>query len=508
MSIRRLVFWITLMAVFAMAVRISIDSDTWWHLRTAAWILENGSVPRADPFSYTRLGEPWPHPGWIVQVPMLLIYRGLGPGGLNLWVAGMVTLAYLYIWRAMQAGVFLKAFVIVLGAATAGVYWAARPYMASFVLAALFLWVLEDYRWGRRDRLWWLPLAMIVWVNSHGGFVIGILIWGVYGVGLGARWLGRSMRIGTQSEDEEPAGDEAGSESARAGASFADSSPAAVGRMLLIGLLLLVAVLINPNGATMLAYPLQTVEIQALQDFIQEWQSPDFHQLQVHPFIWLLLLTFAAAAASRKGLELVDFLLVAGFAYLGLLAGRNLALFGLAAPIVLARHAGPVLASWAAQLEIRLRANRPGRQPGWQGGLNWLLLALLFLAVVIKAALVFPAAENQKAFDEFLPVEAVAFLREYRPPGALFNSYNWGAYLLWALPEYPVFVDGRTDLYDDEVIGQWFQVVRAEPGWEETLSNWQVNTILLEPHMPVVALLEMRGWQLLHQDERAVVYGR
>jgi hypothetical protein len=72
-------------------------------------------------------------------------------------------------------------------------------------------------------------------------------------------------------------------------------------------------------------------------------------------------------------------------------------------------------------------------------------------------------------------LEAVDFLKENHPEGRLFNSYNWGGYLLWALPEYPVFVDGRTDLYNDEIIGQWSQVVRAEEGWQEVLARWDVH---------------------------------
>jgi len=75
------------------------------------------------------------------------------------------------------------------------------------------------------------------------------------------------------------------------------------------------------------------------------------------------------------------------------------------------------------------------------------------------------------------------------PPGRLFNSYNWGGYLLWELPEYPVFIDGRTDLYNDELINEWLQVMRGEPGWQEALDRWQVRLVLLEPGAPVVEQL-------------------
>ncbi len=171
-----------------MAMRPSLDSDTWWHLRTGAWILEQRSVPQTDPFSYTRQGADWQYPGWLVEAPLVLIYRYLGAGGLNLWTALMATMAFMFVWRRLSGGVFLRAFVTILAAAAAGIYWAARPYMVTFLLTAVFLWILEGYRWDCPDvrkakrRLWWLPVLMIVWANSHGGFITGFILLGVYGL--------------------------------------------------------------------------------------------------------------------------------------------------------------------------------------------------------------------------------------------------------------------------------------------------------------------------------------
>jgi hypothetical protein len=80
--------------------------------------------------------------------------------------------------------------------------------------------------------------------------------------------------------------------------------------------------------------------------------------------------------------------------------------------------------------------------------------------------------------------------------------------LQWALPEYPVFVDGRTDLYNDEIIGEWFQVVRAEEGWQDVLDKWGVNLVFLEKGMAVLDELDAAGWKLLYADDRAEIYAR
>jgi hypothetical protein len=173
---------------------------------------------------------------------------------------------------------------------------------------------------------------------------------------------------------------------------------------------------------------------------------------------------------------------------------------------VLTRHAAPTLSAFRRYLGLhRASPTTPTRAQKW---LNLAVLLVLLLAVVLKASVDFPPAANLEAFRQSMPVDAVAFIKEESMPGRLFNSYNWGGYLLWELPQYPVFIDGRTDLYSDEVIDQWLQVVRAEPGWQATLDRWGVRLILLEPSMPIVAHLGNAGWQELYRDQRAVVYAR
>src|SRR5512141_790592 len=113
----RLVTVITFLAIFAMAARISVDTDTWWHLRAGQWIWDNQALLKVDPFSYTRSGASWQYPGWLVEVPLFWIYHAFGPGGLNMWTAGMVTLAFAFVWRTLSGGPFLRAFVMVLAAA-------------------------------------------------------------------------------------------------------------------------------------------------------------------------------------------------------------------------------------------------------------------------------------------------------------------------------------------------------------------------------------------------------
>ena len=496
MSTRKLVVWITFMAVFAMAARVSVDTDTWWHLRTGQIIVEDKMFPVTDPFSHTRAGESWQGAsvGWVMQVGLYLIFKALGFGGLNILQAVMVTLAFWFVYRTLSGGEFAKAFVIVLAATASGVYWAARPYLMSFLLAAITFWVLEDFRWRRKDRLWLLPFLMILWSNSHGGFAIGMMLWGLYGLHEGVQWLDR-VRV-----EEKLIPPEISLKWLKKG------MRGRAGRMLKIGALMIAGASVNREGLAIWLYPFQTVSIGVLQEFIQEWQSPNFHDLQVQPFAWLLLITLGTLGISKQKLALTDFLLVAGFGYLSFLAARNIAVFALVAPAVLTRHMEPVLGEMSQRLGFGNSAER--NVPKTQIMLNWGIVVLLGLVVVVKVYSVLPEEANREVFSQQVPVEAVAYLKDLQPSGLLLNSYNWGGYLIWEAPKHPVFVDGRTDLYGDEIIMQWYRIVSADDGWQELLEQWDIELILLEPGWPLVKLLAAEGWKTLYQDDIAVIYAR
>ena len=145
---------------------------------------------------------------------------------------------------------------------------------------------------------------------------------------------------------------------------------------------------------------------------------------------------------------------------------------------------------------------------GVQKAFNLTIVAVLALAAAIKVyAVTQPALVSMYERQNF-PAGAVEWLKAEQPQGRLFNAYEWGGYLTWRLPEYPVFVDGRTDLFGDEIIGEWLGAVNAEEGWEASLEAWDVDLALLPPGYPLVGALEEAGWTRLYEDEQAVVLGR
>ncbi|NPA30995.1 MAG: hypothetical protein GXO37_03245, partial [Chloroflexi bacterium] len=204
-------------------------------------------------------------------------------------------------------------------------------------------------------------------------------------------------------------------------------------------------------------------------------------------------------------------LLWLGFGALAWSAVRHVALFALVAPVV---WVAPAARAWAPmriaieKVGVRLRKTRPRRASRPRPLLNALLVAVLFGLGGLKAWWPYATGQAAAHFAAMYPQTALAYIRQVRPQARLFNDYNWGGYILWHWPEQRVFVDGRTDLYGDEILSQYLTVVQARPGWAAVLDRWEVDTVLLEPEMPIVTVLPRFGWAEVYRDDHAVVLMR
>ncbi|PJF27165.1 MAG: hypothetical protein CUN53_05090, partial [Phototrophicales bacterium] len=84
-----------------------------------------------------------------------------------------------------------------------------------------------------------------------------------------------------------------------------------------------------------------------------------------------------------------------------------------------------------------------------------------------------------------------------------------GGYLVYALPDYPVFVDGRTDLYGDALLTRYLQTALGSPGWEDTLTEYEINLVLVETGSGLaLRLLDDPAWSLVYDDPLASIYVR
>lgn len=478
LTLSRLVTAITFIALAAMAVRTAADTDMYWHLLTGRYILQTRAVPLTDPFSWTAAGTPWVDVHWLSQIGLYATYAAFGQAGLSLLVAGLVVLAFALVWKQLAGGPFLRAFVVVLAAAAAGAVWTPRSQMATFVLTPLTAYVVYLYKWKQIDRLWVLPVIFAVWVNLHGGYIAGFMVLGAVLAGEAANHL-----LGFEGPEV--------------------LSGRRWRKVLIVTLVSGAALLINPYTTAALELPFRTVNIGVLQDFIQEWQSPNFHELFQQPMVWLLLLTLVVVGWSGRRLDATDAALVVVFAYITFLARRNVGLFALVTAPVLCRHAAALWqhSRWGERSLSRGRV-----------GLNWLILGLVGVAAAIKMVVPLLPTSIAQAEAKVLPAKAADWMATNRPPREMFNSYNWGGYLLWRLwPDYPVYADGRTDVYAEAggILTEYLSVATARPGFEATLTARKVGCVIIEVDSPLdIALKRSSDWREAYRDDMAVIYVR
>lgn len=487
LTIQRVLLVTLFTLIFVIATRVPVDTDTWWHLRSGETTLESGMI-RSDPFSHTMQGERWINHSWAAQIVMVGAYELAGDVGLALYTAILATIGLAFIYPILTGNAYLRAFVLILAAITASVFWSARPQMISFAFSGLTLYLLYRHKHGDRLRervppAWLLPPLMLVWGNMHAGFSIGfIFLGGVLAGEIIALVLG-------QVKDRA-------------------SSRQTIRTFILVGLLSVAALVVNPYGLDMLRVPFETVSIGALRQYIQEWQSPDFQQTQTWPFIFMLIALIGSYGVIRQRIQATDFVLAAGTLFMALLYGRNIAVFAVAA--------APAL---SLGLDALLRENRLDFTPRksvspQQGRLNAALISLILFAAIANAASVLNADTVAKFQRRTLPVEAADFIAETQPPGPMFNSYNWGGYLLWALPDYPVYVDGRTDLYRSDFLLRWLDTALGLGQWQNVLEEDGINLVIIEQRSGLDwRLRDAPDWTRVYppaasDDNRVVIYLR
>ncbi len=471
---------VLLLGLLAMTARPATDPDLWWHLRTGQWIMETGHIPHTDPFSFTRVGHAWVAHEWLSEVAFYELWKHGGAAALIVFSAMVTTLGFmlLYLRCPPRGGKrYWAAAATAGGALAAAPAWGARPQMFTFTLASLLLWLLERGNENHKEKnraqlLLWIPPLFLLWLNLHAGFALGPALLFAYGAGLLM-------------------------ETAVGSTPWREARPILL-RVSLLLLACLALVPLNPSGVQLYRYPLDTLRSPAMRSLIGEWGSPNFHEGIYRPLLllWLLLLIALASSRSRPRGRVIVPLLLTSLAALD--AVRHIAIFVLIAVPVIAAALPSPSAPFATR---RPPPNFSPFRPLFSG-------AVLVLMAVFASARWVSLARNQNAHEaENFPQPAVAFLRAGDYPPRVFVYYDWGGYAIWKLyPEQRVFVDGRADLYGDDLLRQFKTAVELRTGWRDVLDKWNVEVVLLPPSCALAqALLLDPNWHTAFSDSKATV---
>lgn len=473
LTFRRLFPLAFFLMVFALAVRQSayIDPDLWWHLQAGQDIVQSQSIPKVDSYSFTKAGSEWVAHEWLSEVVMYVIFRVGGWGGLLFIFSALIAFTLYLLYRRCEGQPYVAAIAVLLAAASSSPLFGIRPQMITFLLAAIFIGLLGRYAAdGNSRRLWWTIPLMLLWVNLHAGWALGLGLIGLYLVCL---LLDGKWRLAPR-----------------------------------LGLILLIAaavVPLNPNGFRMFSYPLETLTSPSMAAYIEEWASPDFHKLMFFPLALLLLMLLAALPLSvrRPATSELFLLLVTGFG--ALRSARHIPIFALIAAPILARHVWDIM-----------------KTRGWEKRFTTVEAPAAGFALVFNLIFVLaPATLGVVRISHFVahqssyeaknyPQAAVNFLSAQRLPGPIYNTYGWGGYLIRRLhPAYPVYIDGRADVYGDSFMVETQQTYDGHPNWRKPLDERGVRTVIIGPTVPLASLLRQdHAWTKVYEDRQAVIFTR
>ncbi len=467
---------ILFLLLFAMAARISVDTDLWWHLRSGQHIAASGQLIYPDPFSHTFSGVVhWNHSA-LSDMLLYAIWRLSGFAGITIASALVALAGMCFLFATCRGSAYPRAFLMVLGAATAAVFWSPRPQMLSFLFAAVLMWILRDLKYRGRDRLLWILPLQIIWCNAHGGFIIAYLLLGAFVLGevLNSIFGKSANRLSCQT----------------------------IRKLLLLSIASIPLLAINPLGIRAYVVPFSTIFMPELGRYIQEWQAPDFSQPSAWSFVILLALALVTMWRSKRELDFTEWILVCGGAALGLLAARNLALFAIAALPVASDHLEDILQSRQWVIPFR-DVESPTRVV-----LNLCLIIMVSIGLGARLYHLLSKESVSAGLKTALPVAAVAQLDSLEHHGNMFNSYNWGGYLMFHAPQYPVFIDGRSDLYRS-FLAEYYHIATARGDWRQALDRWRVGFAVIESQSGLAhALASDQNWQRVYQDPLASVFLR
>jgi len=457
-------FAVALVGVLAIAWTAA-DGDLWGHVRFGEDILDQHSLTKHDPYSFTS-DRPWVNHEWLSELLIGLGYRAGGALGLvvlktllALGVFAFVVMALRRVrWRPVDHDLLI---VLAVTAAFARLHF-MRPQVFSLLLFAALLYVLIAADRGGVRALVAVPVIMALWGNLHGAWLVGFATLSVW-------VLIRMLRLGAPRID----------------------------RRWLLGVWAagVTATLLNPYGTGLWTYLHQTVGLSRPE--IRDWQPLfELSPVLIAPALAAAAVAVTAVVKARRHADPAYVLIVFTLALATLRISRFDAFFGVAVVMLLGPYLGRVR---ARAVEGRQAAAMPWRRP--------LGAAVAVSLVAIAGGYSASALDCLKISDEPEP-QSTAFLAHRQ--ARVLTYFNWGQYAIWHLaPGIKVSMDGRRDtVYSDALLDAHIRLYFDKPGATALVKRLRPDLIWLPVRFHVVKRLRRQGWRPIFRGPISVVLSR
>jgi hypothetical protein len=468
---------LTAVAARALLLKFSVlDLDVWWHLKVGDWILAHHAFPHTGILSRTAVDRPWAAYSWGYEVLLSRAYAWFGLVGVGMF-GTILTLgiAYAVYWMVRRlSGDFWMACILATVTCSAFLFsLMPRPVFFSMILFAVTLTLLlESQRTGRAELLYWLPLVFLVWANCHIQFVYGIFVVGLFTAVHLLQQLSANRGMAPD---------------------FALPSRLPARKLILIFTACVLATCLGPYSYHLYAVVFAYAGSKFPYTFIREFQALNFRA--VSHYVELLLAGCAFFTLGRqKRVDLFKLALLTVASVVAFRTMRDSWFLCIAAAACMAD-------TWGKEGQ---------REPGETLPQTAAVLAAVALLLFLIARNVgFDTRGLDAAMSSVFPVKAVNFLRQNPQPGALYNTFDWGGFLTWYMPDHPVAIDGRTDLYGDELDTQFFRTQQGDASYVDDPYLNESQVVLLSKKDGLASVLRSDSrFSLIFQDSLAVVFVR
>ena len=463
--------------VVAFQLKFSVlDLDVWWHLKVGDWIVHHAAFPHRGILSRTAANRPWIAYSWGYEVLLSRFYAWFGLIGIGLY-GTLLTLAVAFsvFWmvRRLSGRFWLACFLAVASCYAFLFLMMPRPVFFSIVLLCVTLTlILETQRSGRVQTLYWLPLIFFLWANLHIQFIYGLAVVGL----LFACNLAERVAARLRFEPE-----------------YLQSPVLPLGTIAAILGGCVLATLISPYSyrlyGVIFAYSRSTL----IYSMIMELQPLNFRAYEHYVELLLAGAAFFAVAWQKK-IDLFKLALLAMACVVAFRTMRDSWFLCVVAAACLADAVG--------------ESSEPEKQE------TPLELAGVLAAVAVGLLLFARGTEfTTRGLDEAIssrfPVKAVNFLRRSPIPGPLYNTFDWGGFLTWYMPDYPVVVDGRTDLYGDQLNKLLFETTSGDMSYKSNPYLNESGVVLLHRYDGLVSALQLDPrFRKVYEDKTTTVFVR
>ncbi|MBI3984896.1 MAG: hypothetical protein HY344_03040 [Candidatus Levybacteria bacterium] len=415
---------------------VSIDPDFGWHLKFGEIIQSTQSIPKLDPFSYTMPSYNFINHEWLTDLLIALFY----PIGKELLLSAAFALITIFALVIQAKNVSKKWFIVlfILGLFAMNPIFGIRPQLISFLFFSVILTVLLNDAIYKKI-FYFLPLLFLLWANLHGGFVMGIVF---FGIGVILKMI---KEKGFYVKDA------------------------------IVFIFCIVFTLINPYGINLWKEIIISATDTNLRWSIAEW-FPTFLFFNF-PLIILWVISFVLFIKYFKKLDLILKILYLMLFLWGLSSNRNIPFFILISIIIISKGFDFLYAD--------LGKYKFGRQRFLK--LYFAIGTVFIFLTVLSAIFSFINLRLYQKVDPY-PTNAVAFLKENSSSGQLFSTYNWGGFLIWKLPEKKVFVDGRMPSWkmksppkgqSENAFLEWNKIQDSKISVKTVIKKYKIDTFLL-----------------------------